>query len=189
MTERLAGSGRWVVDTNVLIGRAFWPAGTAGRAVSQATQLGGKLLMSAATLGELHDVLHRPRFDRFASAQTRREFLEYLAPLLELIHPATPIRACRDPKDDKFLDVAVHGQADALITGDADLLALHPFHGLPILSPTDFLQYLGEDPSEAPGHRVQEGPPPRYRGSGFAPLPARLAAFLRARHGLDAPSP
>ena len=51
-----------------------------------------------------------------------------------------PLQACRDPRDDKFLDVAVHGSADALVTGDADLLALHPFHGVPILTPSHFLE-------------------------------------------------
>lgn len=190
MTERLAGQGRWVFDTNVLISHAFWPTGTAGRALSHATRFGGKLLMSADTLGELHEVLHRPRFDRFASARTRRAFFQFLAPLIELVHPATPIRACRDPKDDKFLEAAVHGQADALITGDGDLLALHPFHGVPILSPADFLQHLGDaasdgpDAPDAPAHRVQE-PTPRYAATAFPPLPPRLAAFLRARHGLS----
>ena len=48
-------------------------------------------------------------------------------------------QACRDPRDDKFLDVALGGGAKALITGDLDLLALHPFHDLPILSPAQFL--------------------------------------------------
>lgn len=47
--------------------------------------------------------------------------------------------ACRDPKDDKFLHVAVNGEAEAIITGDADLLALHPFHGVEIVTPADFL--------------------------------------------------
>ncbi|WP_459868116.1 putative toxin-antitoxin system toxin component, PIN family [Endothiovibrio diazotrophicus] len=46
---------------------------------------------------------------------------------------------CRDPKDNKFLELAVAGGASALITGDQDLLALHPFRGIPILAPADFL--------------------------------------------------
>ena len=49
------------------------------------------------------------------------------------------LHACRDPKDDKFLDVALAGGAHALITGDLDLLALHPFHGIPIVTPAEFL--------------------------------------------------
>ena len=50
------------------------------------------------------------------------------------------IHACRDPKDDKFLDVALTGEAQLIVTGDQDLLALHPFHGIEFLTPTAFLQ-------------------------------------------------
>jgi putative PIN family toxin of toxin-antitoxin system len=50
------------------------------------------------------------------------------------------IRACRDPRDDKFLEVAVHGRADVIVTGDTELLALHPFRGFAILTPTDYLE-------------------------------------------------
>ena len=53
---------------------------------------------------------------------------------------APNIRACRDPKDDKFLAVAVHERADLIVTGDADLLALHLFRGIFILNPADFLE-------------------------------------------------
>jgi predicted nucleic acid-binding protein len=45
-----------------------------------------------------------------------------------------------DPRDDKFLEAAVHGRSGILITGDADLLALHPFQGVAILTPPDFLR-------------------------------------------------
>lgn len=49
------------------------------------------------------------------------------------------VQVCRDPCDDKFLHVALNGEAEAIVTGDADLLALHPFHGVQILSPAAFL--------------------------------------------------
>lgn len=52
----------------------------------------------------------------------------------------TPIRACRDPRADKFLEVAVRGRADLILTGDQDLLALHPFRDIAILSPVDYLR-------------------------------------------------
>ncbi len=50
------------------------------------------------------------------------------------------IRACRDPKDDKFLEVAVHGRADAIVTGDEDLLVLHPLRGIAILTPREYVE-------------------------------------------------
>ena len=49
------------------------------------------------------------------------------------------VSACRDPKDDKFLELALSGAATHLISGDDDLLALHPFRGVAILSPHDFV--------------------------------------------------
>jgi uncharacterized protein len=48
--------------------------------------------------------------------------------------------ACRDPTDDKFLELAVNGNADIVLTGDADLLALNPFRGIPIVAPGSFIQ-------------------------------------------------
>jgi predicted nucleic acid-binding protein len=48
--------------------------------------------------------------------------------------------ACRDPKDDKFLSLAVCGRATHLVTGDADLLALNPFEGIRIVTPRQFLE-------------------------------------------------
>jgi predicted nucleic acid-binding protein len=50
------------------------------------------------------------------------------------------IVACRDPKDDKLLELAVCGQAEYIVTGDADLIALHPFQGVQILTPNTFLE-------------------------------------------------
>ena len=50
-----------------------------------------------------------------------------------------PIRECRDPKDDKFLEVALNGRADVIITGDADLLGMQPWRGIDILAPADYL--------------------------------------------------
>jgi len=52
------------------------------------------------------------------------------------------VLVCRDPKDDKFLDVAVEGHADAIVSGDEDLLVLHPFQGIPTVQPARFLAML-----------------------------------------------
>jgi predicted nucleic acid-binding protein len=50
------------------------------------------------------------------------------------------VHACRDPKDDKFLQLAVNGNADFIIAGDDDLLVLNPFHGFPIITPASYLR-------------------------------------------------
>uniref|UniRef100_E6QKD2 PIN domain-containing protein n=1 Tax=mine drainage metagenome TaxID=410659 RepID=E6QKD2_9ZZZZ len=131
--------GRFVLDTNVIVSGVLQPESAPRRAMLEAQQR-GQLLASQDTLDELQNVLSRSRFDRLASAAKRAQlFDEYLANV-ELILVVSPIRACRDPRDDKFLALAYDGRADALITGDDDLLALHPFHGIAILSPTDYLE-------------------------------------------------
>ena len=130
---------RIVVDTNVYVSRFLRPDSTPGQAVAK-VWLAAVPLTSAATWQELRIVLSRPKFARYIQPGTLEPFLNKVWLQSELVLPSTPIRACRDPRDDKFLEVAVHGQADAILTGDVDLLALHPFHGIAILTPSAYLE-------------------------------------------------
>jgi putative PIN family toxin of toxin-antitoxin system len=99
----------------------------------------GILLASDETLSELHKVLLLPKFDRSIDRALRDDlFREYASHCIVVPIPS-PIHACRDPRDDKFLEVAVHGKANAIVTGDLDLLALHPFRGVHILTPPAYL--------------------------------------------------
>jgi putative PIN family toxin of toxin-antitoxin system len=100
----------------------------------------GTLLVSEGTLTELADVLARRKFDRYVSVADRQQFLRLLGSVSEMVVITYAIRACRDPNDDKFLELAANGRASALVTGDRDLLALDPFHGIPILSPARYLR-------------------------------------------------
>lgn len=50
------------------------------------------------------------------------------------------IQTCRDPHDDKFLEAAVNGRADLIVTGDANILVLHPFGKISILTPHAYLE-------------------------------------------------
>ncbi len=59
------------------------------------------------------------------------------ATLITIIEQITD---CRDPKDNKFLELAINGNATCIITGDKDLLVLHPFRGISILTPRLFLE-------------------------------------------------
>lgn len=88
---------------------------------------------------ELADVLARPKFDAWLSLKERQDFVAWLGEVADFVPILHPLRACRDPRDDKFLDVAVHGAADAILTGDADLLAMHPFRGIAVLTPAAWL--------------------------------------------------
>lgn len=138
---------RLVLDTNTLISRMLLPKGVAGRAVDKALE-SGVLLMSEETLAELVAVLNRPKFDRYVSLEDRRQFLRLLGGVARIVSIHHRITACRDPKDDMLLHVALNGEAQALITGDQDLLVLADeflrSHKLNIISPA---AYLGSDTS------------------------------------------
>jgi putative PIN family toxin of toxin-antitoxin system len=129
---------RIVVDTNVLISRLLVPASVSGRAVTRAVA-SGQLMVSEATMEELATVLGRPKFDPYLSIANRQEFIRLLGRIAEMIPVVRVVRACRDPRDDKFLEVAVNGRADLIITGDRDLLELDPFMGIGILTPAAYL--------------------------------------------------
>ena len=129
---------RIVVDTNALISRLLLPASVPGRAVRKAVEV-GQLLVSAATMDELAAVLGRAKFDPYLSVADRQEFIRLLGRIAEMVPIVRVVRACRDPRDDKFLEVAVNGQANLVVTGDRDLLELDPFMGVAILSPAAYL--------------------------------------------------
>ena len=98
-----------------------------------------QLVASEANLRELMQTLLSPKFDRCVSQARREELLGRLAPIVEIVEVVQQVRACRDPKDDQFLEAAVNGRADVVITGDADLLALDPFRGIAIVTPAAYL--------------------------------------------------
>ncbi len=97
------------------------------------------LLKSAITERELFVALDRPRLAPLIRPRFRNWLHELMA-AAELVEIAGRIAACRDPKDDKFLELAVSGQPDMIVTGDADLLALDPFRDIPIITPAAFLR-------------------------------------------------
>ncbi|MDP3873941.1 MAG: putative toxin-antitoxin system toxin component, PIN family [Methyloversatilis sp.] len=129
---------RWVLDTNALISRLLLPTGAAARAVDHALAR-GVVLVSEETMSELAEVISRPKFDRYVSVADRVQFVRLLGGVARMVNITHRVTACRDPKDDKFLHVALNGEAEAIVTGDRDLLVLHPFHGISILSPADFV--------------------------------------------------
>jgi uncharacterized protein len=129
---------RCVLDTNVLVSALLVPGSKPRQALDRAFSE-GKVLLSFATLAELYDVLTRKQFRRYIDEEDARSFVAALARESEWIDVNVQVNACRDPKDNKFLELAVSGQATQLITGDADLLVLDPFQGIRILPPQEFL--------------------------------------------------
>jgi putative PIN family toxin of toxin-antitoxin system len=91
-------------------------------------------------MDELGAVISRSKLDRYVRREERLLFLNQLEPASEFVSIIQGIRECRDPKDDKFLEVALNGRADVIITGDADLLGMHPWRDVSILASADYLQ-------------------------------------------------
>ena len=129
---------RCVFDTNAIISAVLSGNATPGVALARAYDTGG-ILVSVPLMGELHDVVSRPKSDRYVEPSERERFLGFLLRDARLVEITESIRVCRDPKDDQVLEPAVCGRADRIITGDADLLTPDPFRGIRIVTPTDFL--------------------------------------------------
>jgi putative PIN family toxin of toxin-antitoxin system len=130
---------RCVFDTNVFVSALLLPDSKPRHALDRALRE-GRVLVSFATLAELHEVLSRKRFRRYVDEEDIRSFLAALIRVAEWVDVEARIRACRDPEDDKFLELAVSGEGTHIVTGDADLLALNPFQGIEILPPHRFLE-------------------------------------------------
>lgn len=130
---------RLVVDTNILISAAL-KSDSAPRHAFRWIERNGLVLKSSATEQELFRTLAKPKLAEFLRDG---EFIARLTRLIlaaESVAVVEQIHACRDPDDDKFLELAVNGRADMIVSGDADLQALHPFRGIPIVGPAAFIQ-------------------------------------------------
>jgi len=128
---------RIVVDTNAVVSGLLFPRSELNRALQKAQA--GTMLASEATKREVVEVLLRSKFDRYVDLEIRRQLAAEYIRACETVHVHSSIQACRDPKDNKFLELAIDGRADLILTGDQDLLALHPFRGIPILTSAEFL--------------------------------------------------
>jgi uncharacterized protein len=131
-------SQRLVLDANVIVSSVLSAQGKARQAFDLAIST-GIVLMSDDTFAELSEVLLRPKFDRYSNRAKRETFLDELLGLVEFVEITVQINECRDPKDNKYLELAMSGKADSIVTGDEDLLVLHPFRQIPIVSIQTFL--------------------------------------------------
>jgi putative PIN family toxin of toxin-antitoxin system len=137
----MTSNPRAVLDTNVLISAALSLQGAPRGALLHIARH-GVMLASRETLNEFATRIRRPKFGPYLSAERREEYIAWIAARAEFVEITERIRVCRDATDDKFLELAVNGRADVILTGDADLTALHPFRGIPIITPDEFLASL-----------------------------------------------
>lgn len=137
---------RVIFDTSTLVGAMLQVESVPHRALGRALA-STQLCTSTATLDELERVIARRKFDRYQAPDTRRRFVAVIRAGSRLFDvPAAEEAAvdpsCRDPQDNKFLALARVCHADVLVSSDADLLALHPWHDMRVLTASAFLQVL-----------------------------------------------
>jgi putative PIN family toxin of toxin-antitoxin system len=138
-----------VIDTNTLISGSLWegPSASLLEAVERGT---ATLITSPALLAEFAEVLSRPKFAlRIATRGTSaaalsRKLGDKASLVTPVVLPLPP--ALRDPKDLPVLACAVAAEADAIVTGDKDLLVLASFRGIPIITAQQALQRLSPPP-------------------------------------------
>jgi putative PIN family toxin of toxin-antitoxin system len=134
-------SERYVFDTNVLVSALLHSLGKP-RQVFDIALRNGQILTSLVMLRKLDAVLSRPKFDRYLLREERERFLQAFIREAALVEVTERLDVCRDPKDNAVLELALGGGATLIVTGDEDLLVLHPFREVSIMTPDKFLEYL-----------------------------------------------
>jgi putative PIN family toxin of toxin-antitoxin system len=135
---------RVVIDTGVLVSGLIRPQGTTGEVLQVLRDGGFVCLYSSETILEIVDVLGREKFRlKYHILPEDISALVHLIRLRgEVVVPKHRVNDCRDPKDNKFLEVALTGDAGCLVTGDADLISMNPYQSTPIVTPAEFLTMI-----------------------------------------------
>jgi putative PIN family toxin of toxin-antitoxin system len=134
---------RVVFDTSTLVSAALRVGSIPHVALAKA--LGSCVLCaSPETLAELDRVLKRKKFDRYLDQESRRAFVTLIRRNIQLFavedaDVLAMLPVCRDDEDNKFLALALVAEADVLVSSDEDLLVMHPWRGVPIVTPAGFL--------------------------------------------------
>ena len=129
---------RFVLDTGVIVSAVLLPR-SVPRQTADLAFARGIVPVSADTIGELDEVLRRSKFNRYLREEERLLFLAAFIRDAKVVDVTERLTECRDPKDDKFLELAVSGNATCIVSGDDDLLVLNPFRGVAILTPQEFI--------------------------------------------------
>ena len=135
----MTNNPRVVFDTNVLISAALRELGKPRKTLNWVSR-SGVLLFSEETFQELERTLYKPRLLRLLEEYQRRAFLDWMRMRGNFIEVMETVRACSDPDDDKFLELALSGQADYIVTGNIKDFPPSPFEGIPIIRPAEFVE-------------------------------------------------
>jgi uncharacterized protein len=128
----------FILDTSVLVSAAIFKGSLPDKAFDKARVL-GSIISSGSVYDELKEVINRSKFDKYFKAGDRSKFLSLYKAESKFLTVFHRVSICRDPKDNMYLELALSGKANAIISSDPDLLVLSPFENIPILSPKDFI--------------------------------------------------
>ena len=129
---------RIILDTNILINGLLLSSSTSQQVFDLVTE-NEILLISESTFTEFYKTITRKKFDKYVSLEKRLQFFAKLREKATVIEITETITICRDMKDNQFLELAISGKANFIITGDKDLLVLHPFRNVKIITVNEFL--------------------------------------------------
>jgi uncharacterized protein len=138
---------RIVADTNTVLSGLLWHQGPPRRLINLARERTVTLCTSRTLLAELAEVIGRDKFAKrvHVAALSAAELVQDYERLAEIVEPQPlPIPTSRDPDDDHVLACALAGKADLIVSGDRDLLTLHQYQGIPILSTTAALARIAD---------------------------------------------
>ena len=127
-----------VFDASTLVSATFNSRGVPAKAVQRALR-DDRVAISEPVMTELLDVLYWPSVARFLQPDLRSDLLGQLVTLGVPFEPSERVMDCRDPKDDKYLELGLVSASDRIVSSDADLLVLHPWRGVRILRPAEYL--------------------------------------------------
>jgi len=127
-----------VFDASAVVSAALREESVPARALLHAEQV-DVFALSTAVDAEIAEVLGRPRFAKAITAARRAAILTTLRQGAAWFEPLERVTDCRDAKDNKYLELALASGARTIVSGDLDLLVLHPWRGVRILRPADYL--------------------------------------------------
>lgn len=128
---------RLVLDTNVLVTAILSPNSISAKILNWGED-NGIILYSTATLTEVLSVLGRSKFSKYIDHDDIDGLSIRIKTAWLFVEILNQVQLCRDPKDDKFIDLALNGGASHLITGDNDLLVLNPIENTSLINPRTF---------------------------------------------------
>ena len=133
-----------VIDTNVLISSVLSPKGLPAKVVRHFIQH-GRILFSLETYEEFNSRIWRPKFDPYISIENRKAILLDFSNIAQWVEISNEFKLSKDPDDDKFIEVAIKANADALVSGDSDLTEIGSVKNIPIYTPSQCFKLIHVD--------------------------------------------